>query len=639
MKFNKILIISMILISLFAIGAASAATGNADDIVEISDIDEVQNIEEVTQDEVSQDEAAQDSDAILADDDDETKLEATNAKVHVDVNDTEIGENLEVNVSLTDVDEDFNFSEVRYDIFRDGREIASNLTFDQNGKGNFSIDHHGLTVGQYYIEATVYNLTNGNVIVKGGNSFKVNPDNYIINVENIEANLYDTVTIPVTVTNSKGNKNMTNGKAIVTINWSGDSLSQCINITNGEGKAIFNFTDILGIFTAMNFASMMGDSGAMDWSSMFSQGGFNTSTFDWKNMNWSQMSTMFNGDGMNWSAMFNGNGGMTDTLSNMMAVTFEYIFVPGIYTVDTTFLPSQTQNGTNTTSNLTVLYPDDYAYLADVSVPKKYGDKTTVNLKVVDKRSKPMANITVSVVIDGASFGDVKLDENATAKFVLTNMGSGNHTLEFSSVINGTKSNGTTEFTVNLPKVNSTITAKDISIVAGKSGQYFTATLKDASGNVLANKEVQIIVDKKYTVTTDQNGNAKVQLNIAKANTYTCSICYLGDDSYNAAFEMVKVTVKKQTTKLNPAKKSYTFKAKAKKKVKVTLKNANGKAIKGKQITLKIKNKTFKAKTNAKGTATITVKFTKKGKYTVTTKFAGDNTYNSVSKKIKIRIK
>jgi hypothetical protein len=106
-----------------------------------------------------------------------------------------------------------------------------------------------------------------------------------------------------------------------------------------------------------------------------------------------------------------------------------------------------------------------------------------------------------------------------------------------------------------------------------------------------------------------------------------------------AAMATAKVTVKKQTTKLAAAKKTYTFKAKATKKVKVTLKNAKGKAIKGKWITLKIKNKTFKAKTSAKGVATITVKFTKKGKYTALAKFAGDNTYKASSKKVKIILK
>lgn len=622
MKFNRILIISLILISLFAIGAVSASDNNGNDAVEITDV-----------------EVNQDSNDVMSD------IEVNNAKINVDVDDTELGSKIEVNVSISDVGDDFNYNEVRYNVSFDGNKINSEAcVLDADGKGQVTIDPHGMSVGRYYIEATLFNVTDGSIIVKGGNSFNITANNYIINVENVESNVYDIVTIPVTVTNSKGEKTGVYGLAIVTINWGGDSLSQLISIENGEGKATFNFTDIIGIFTSMDFASMMGDSGAMDWGAMFSEAGFNTSTMNWTSFNWSSMASMFSGDGMNWSAMFSGEGGMTDALGSMMAVTFDYIFTPGNYDVTTTFLPSRNNNAANTTSNLTILYLEDVVYLTEVALPKKHGDNTTVTLTVVDKRSIPIANITVSVVLDGRKLGDVELDENATAKFVLEAIDNGVHKLEFTSVIDGNAYNGSTEFEVNLPNADTNITAKDTSISAvntaidGKVGSYLSVTLKDTSGNVLTNKKVQFtIATKKYTATTDSNGVAKVQLNIPKADVYTCSICFLGDEIYNSAFEMVKVTVKKQSVKLTPAKTTYKFKANTKTKtVKVTLKNAKGKAIKGKQITLKIKNKTFKAKTNAKGVATIKVNFTKKGKYTVKTSFAGDATYNAISKNIKL---
>ena len=85
--------------------------------------------------------------------------------------------------------------------------------------------------------------------------------------------------------------------------------------------------------------------------------------------------------------------------------------------------------------------------------------------------------------------------------------------------------------------------------------------------------------------------------------------------------------------------KAKTFKVKATKKVTFTLKDAKGKAIKGKKITFTVNKKTYTAKTNAKGIATVKVKLTKKGKYTATAKFAGDNTYKKISKKAKITVK
>ena len=58
-----------------------------------------------------------------------------------------------------------------------------------------------------------------------------------------------------------------------------------------------------------------------------------------------------------------------------------------------------------------------------------------------------------------------------------------------------------------------------------------------------------------------------------------------------------------------------------------------------KKITIKVNGKTFSAKTNSKGVASIKVKVTKKGKFTATAKFAGDNTYKGITKKARFTVK
>ena len=166
-----------------------------------------------------------------------------------------------------------------------------------------------------------------------------------------------------------------------------------------------------------------------------------------------------------------------------------------------------------------------------------------------------------------------------------------------------------------------------------------SVTLKDASGKAIANKVITYSINGvTKTVKTDANGIAKITVNQAKAGAYYYSLCFLGDDDYKSAFKSVKVTVNKQATKA--VFKAKTFKVKAKtKKVSFTLKDASGKAIKGKKITVKVNGKTYTAKTNAKGVATVSLKITKKGKYTATAKFAGDTTYKAITKKAKITLK
>ena len=203
--------------------------------------------------------------------------------------------------------------------------------------------------------------------------------------------------------------------------------------------------------------------------------------------------------------------------------------------------------------------------------------------------------------------------------------------------------NVTVEVPVEVPvyiTVNQTatsITASDLTATS-KVAKTLSVTLKDADGKVLANKAVKVTVNgKTSTVTTDKNGVAKVNVNYAKAGTYYYTLSFLGDNDYKASMKAVKVTVNKQATKATFAKK--TFKVKATKKVTFTLKDAKGKAIKGKKITFTVNKKTYTAKTNAKGIATVKVKLTKKGKYTAVAKFAGDTTYKAISKKAAITVK
>ena len=134
----------------------------------------------------------------------------------------------------------------------------------------------------------------------------------------------------------------------------------------------------------------------------------------------------------------------------------------------------------------------------------------------------------------------------------LKNLTNGDYNL---TVYYGNESNSTFEFLVAVP-VTTTIICKDISVptvnvgLDGKIGKYLTMTLKDNSESFLTNETVKIGLDgKEYTLTTDENGVAKLQLNIAKAGTYTASIGFLGDDLYGGSFKVVKVTVKKQSVK------------------------------------------------------------------------------------------
>ena len=192
---------------------------------------------------------------------------------------------------------------------------------------------------------------------------------------------------------------------------------------------------------------------------------------------------------------------------------------------------------------------------------------------------------------------------------------------------------------------NTTITASDVTFTEGESANLIII-LKDSNG-VLLSKSISVFLEGQIiNVVTDSNGVASISLDNLTAGTKYASIVFVGEGNiYKGSAATAKITVnaKPVPPKVEPKKttltaKKATLKAKKAKKISVTLK-AGGKAVSGKTITLKVAKKTFKAKTNAKGVASIKVKVAKKGSYTATVKFAGDKAYKASSKSIKIKVK
>ena len=194
--------------------------------------------------------------------------------------------------------------------------------------------------------------------------------------------------------------------------------------------------------------------------------------------------------------------------------------------------------------------------------------------------------------------------------------------------------------------VGSNFTQYALDYSSGERGQNFTVQLKDANGNVLANKTVLIGYNGKTLYrTTDADGYASVQINLRDANRLTFAVTFLGDEDYNATMSVYLVTVNKKPVTITAAAKTYKSTAKTKKYT-VTLKTIKGSSVDGKtyfgagkKVVLKINGKTYSAKTNAKGQATFSLKITKKGKYSAFISYAGDNTYKSTTKTVKINIK
>lgn len=207
---------------------------------------------------------------------------------------------------------------------------------------------------------------------------------------------------------------------------------------------------------------------------------------------------------------------------------------------------------------------------------------------------------------------------------------------------------------IPLNETKLTITVKDNSIII---------TLTDVnSNNPIKDVEVAVINNNKIFGYFDTDSNGQIILNDLNG-TYSFEFSYPGDPyaylptSLNKTFTFTKnqtsasqsnpektpdTPTNKKTVKKSSkitAKKVTFKKSKKVKKYTITLKSGKN-PIKKVKVTLKVKGKTYKATTNAKGKATFKItKLTKKGTFTAKISFKGNALYKAVSKSIKIKVK
>lgn len=169
------------------------------------------------------------------------------------------------------------------------------------------------------------------------------------------------------------------------------------------------------------------------------------------------------------------------------------------------------------------------------------------------------------------------------------------------------------------------IKASNVNVYATQKAKYkFSVTGTDAKP--LKNKYVKVKIAKKtYKVKTNSKGVATMALPKLKAGKYTIKITY-GDGKATKRMT-VKHIVSLKTVKVKKSARRLVLTAKLAKK------------LKGKKITFKFNGKTYRAKTNAKGIAKLTIKKSVLSKLRVGKRVYYSASYlkDTVKKSVKVR--
>lgn len=316
-------------------------------------------------------------------------------------------------------------------------------------------------------------------------------------------------------------------------------------------------------------------------------------------------------------------------------------------------------NATNYLINISYSGSDKYTYsekIDSISVDPAESYVNAEDMKFIYSQSIiiPVTAINATgvnarVLKDGVEVVNIN---GSLSEILIPTLDAGKYIVEMTTIVNGNYQQSSKSINLTIDKANAMLQVESefISLAndyyAGERGAIFYAILKDIDGNPIANKNVQIIINNMiYNVTTDKNGKAGLRINLANANKYLCIVTFQEDNNYNTAtMKYSKVILNKKMTILKATNQVFKIKTKNK-KVTVNLKTVknpyNGKTYlkAGKKITLKIKGKTYTAKTNKKGIATFKINLSKKGKYTAKINFNGDKTYKKSNRTIKITIK
>ncbi|MDD5960593.1 MAG: hypothetical protein PUC09_08135 [Methanobrevibacter wolinii] len=493
--------------------------------------------------------------------------------------------------------------------------------------GNKGINAPSIDNGVEIINNTIIDCKEGIVV-----SSKSLVENNTINVDNTAINSYENVTIRNNNITSK-NTGLIISKPDVKVLNNNINSDVAIKVSSNnitfENNTINSNYGIMGGNANLNNISIINNTINTEDSAIYLSGKINS-----VNITQNKINTNNNAS----TCIFINGSNNSEITNNNIKTNYEYtiesednIPIKDNYLISKKYVGNKAVNVKN--GEVKHNYPK--------TVTIDYQDnKGNIIVNLIDDENNPVNNKTITYIINGTSPKNLTTDKNGQANIGKIR-GKADLTVIFATedknYVNSTDS--ITIKNYNTYRENTKIVSHDFNQVAvdfyhGERGGYFVSQLLDANNNPLANKTVQVGFNGVvYTLTTDENGLAKLQINLAWAGIYTFAVCYLGDDDYNGSFVVNKITISKKPTSLVVPNKKYSLRTKSK-VITVTIKGkkASGTGYTlgiGKTVKVTVNGKTYTAKTNSKGVANIKVNINRRGTYTVTTKFDGDYGFNS----------
>ena len=263
--------------------------------------------------------------------------------------------------------------------------------------------------------------------------------------------------------------------------------------------------------------------------------------------------------------------------------------------------------------NYLIITGDSYLHAKNIAM--FYNDGSSYVLKLTDAKGNPIKNQIIQITIANKNY-NIKTNDKGYAQLKIKQK-AGNY--KITAKFKGNNQYSPTKITNTLKILKSPITQNKNMEIYYLSGTFKVKIIKNNGKNAGPGHKVQFTINgKTYTKKTNKEGYATIKIT-QKPKTYKITTQYK----------------KYKTTNQIKIKPLLTAKNIIKKKTKITqfqakLVNNKGKPQKQKTITFKINKKTYKAKTNKNGIATIKIKNLQKGKHTIHTQYTKSQIKNTI---------
>lgn len=318
------------------------------------------------------------------------------------------------------------------------------------------------------------------------------------------------------------------------------------------------------------------------------------------------------------------------TVNNTKSVTYQIpdVLPAGTHEINVIFADEENHiYGMNSTA-ITVSKVSDYDFDATVNPTNVYlGDSVSITLSLPGDAD---GNVSVKVGDNDAKIFDIK-DLISINDFV-----AGNNAVNITYLGNDKYVSKSVVKNVEASLKPTAITGDNVTTTYNVTNDLIV-TLKDVDGKVLVNKTVNVVVGTiNVNLTTNATGQATVDVSTLTPDTYTAAITFAGDETYAGSNSNASIAVNKVASKITAPAVTATYNVA--KKLVITLKDADGKALAKQKVAVKVGTISKTLTTNDKGQVSIDVSKLTPKKYTATFTYAGDDIYSGVSGSAKVTV-